>query len=107
MAVSTITYKGQGAVIGTISSSHTLASGQCYLVKVGRVVFLTMGITLTSAVSSYGVIATIPSGFRPYAQMWGNSRDVPFDITAGGNIRLINSTASGTSFNLSATYITS
>ena len=106
MAVSTITQSGQGAVLGTLSSSHTLASGQCYLVKVGRVVFLTMGITLTSAVSSYGVIATIPSGFRPYAQMWGTNRGNAYDITAGGNIRLIDSTASGTSLNISATYIT-
>ena len=93
-------------VEGTLSSSHTLLSGQCKLVKVGKVVTLTMGLQFTSAVGNYSVIATIPSGFRPIGQLWSSCRGFDFDVTAGGNIRAITSMPSGEYVNVSITYIT-
>lgn len=91
---------------GTISSSHTLLSGQCKLVKVGKVVTLTMGMQFTSAVGNYSVIATLPSGFRPIAQIWSSCRNFDFDITSGGNVRAITSMSSGATANITMTYIT-
>lgn len=66
---------------------------------------LTLGMTLTSDVSSYGIVATLPSGYRPDKQVWGQSPNCRFDITAGGNVRLIDSKSSGTSLNVSFTYV--
>ena len=91
---------------GTITSSHTLLTGQCKLAKVGKVVTLTMGMQFTSAVSNYSIIATLPSGFRPIAQVWSSFNNFNYDITSGGNVRAITSMSSGASVNISMTYIT-
>ena len=91
---------------GIITSTHTLASGQCHLVKCGNIVYLTVGLTTTSAVSSYGIIATIPSGFRPYGQLWSRSlQGRRFDITVSGNIRTIDAVGSGEDYNFSVCYV--
>ena len=83
-----------------------MLDGQCLLVKRGNITMLTLGITLTSDVSNYGVVATIPTGFRPDGQIWGSTSNCNFDITASGNVRLIGAKTSGQSFNISATYVT-
>lgn len=90
---------------GTFSSTHTINTNNTKLVRVGEVVYATLDITLTSAVSGYGTIATLPVGFRPFSQYWGETRNVSFDITYGGNVRLIAGGSSGTSYQVSATYI--
>ena len=64
-----------------------------------------MGMQFTSAVGNYSSIATLPSGYRPVAQVWGSVRNFDFDITAGGNVRAITSMSSGSSVNISMTYV--
>lgn len=84
-----------------ITTTHTKASTFAAL-KNNKVCNITITLTLTSAVSAYGVLATIPSGYRPVAQqILGN-----VDITASGNIRSRTAMASGSTVEVSCCYIT-
>lgn len=103
------------AQYGTVTSSYSsLSDGYSELVKIGNTVFLTLRIIVPAGttISSYGVIAVIPSGFRPVKQLWSTGvRDTTYfayDITMGGNVRTINpiSTSAASSINLSIAYRT-
>lgn len=90
---------------GTVTSVHTLISGQCALVKRGNVAMVTLGMTLTSSVAAYGILASLPSGYRPTNQIWGSTQNCDFDITPGGNIRTTKNMENGASLNISATFV--
>ena len=83
-----------------ISTTHTKNAG-FNAVKSGNICSTNQAYTLTSAVNAYGVIATLPSVFRPYNQIVG--RDI--DITASGNVRALRNMTSGTVITEYFTYI--
>ena len=94
-----------GVTIGTFTSSHTISS-MTHLSKYGRMVFVDLVITTTSAVSPYDVLATIPVGYRPIAQCFGlTSAGGRFDATYSGSIRAVDSVASGTTLYITMNYI--
>lgn len=68
---------------------------------------MTIGITLSTDVSAFTAVATIPAGFRPKYQGWFDSSGIKFDVTVGGNVRFLDNHTAGEAFNLSAAYIIS
>lgn len=85
-----------------ITTTHTKA-GTFVALKNNKVCNVTIALTLTSAVSAWETIATIPTGYRPVAQQLLNG----IDVTASGNIRSLTSRASGSTVEISFCYITS
>ena len=98
---------------GSISSSYDINTSITSVKKFGPLVFLTLYISLPAGttIQSYGVVATIPYGYRPAKQTFGaasaNTTLTPFDVTASGNVRLISGITTSTAIAvvLSAVYI--
>lgn len=86
----------------SITTSHT-KGGTFAGLRVGKMINLTIALTLTSNVSAYDTVAAIPSGYRPYSQQLYEC--VNLDITASGNIRSTSSRTSGSTIQFSCTYI--
>lgn len=91
-------------VPGSISSSHTLSNICLY--KSGTVVMLVVSIKLTANVAAYETVATIPSGFRPFRQMWGiDNLSHPYTVTQNGNIQSTVARSSGEYITIVKTYL--
>lgn len=85
-----------------IETTHTKGSIFSGL-RVGKICNITVQLTLTSAVAAWGTLATIPSGYRPYAQQKYTADGI--DVTTSGSIRSTTARTSGSSVELSFCYI--
>ena len=86
----------------SVTTTHTKGSAFKFI-KRGNVVNGTLALTLTSSVSAWGVVAVIPTGYRPAIQ--NIYKAAAYDITAGGNIRTRKALAAGDTIEESFTYI--
>ena len=95
--------------ISGITTTHTIGSGSG-IYRTGNVIYEHLAFTLTSNVTAFGTVATLPATARPIVQYLGFGLDssnnpVPLDITYNGLIRTWKALNSGDTLNFAFTYI--
>lgn len=94
-----------------LTTTHTIQDSSALYVN-NKIVTLNINMVLTSAVSSWDTLITLPSSLRPITQCWVtaiNQTDhtiVGLDVTSGaGAIRTTQAIANGKNIVFSVTYI--
>ena len=95
--------------ISGITTTHTIGSGSG-IYRTGNVIYERLVFTLTSNVTAFETVATLPATARPIVQYLGFGLDqsnnpVPFDITYNGLIRTWKALNSGDTLNFACAYI--
>ena len=77
---------------GTVNSNITVSRAQCRVVKIGNVVFVTVGMgNVTSSVNTNTILFTIPSGYRPSEEVtiqgYIGTSEGNFTIATNGQIK--------------------